>query len=459
MNERKQKTLNTTGRMALVAITSLLGLPLTGTGQTEPSSALAERIAGLEAELAAARAELARTNAQAAEAEERAEVAEERLAQAADTGPAKIRLGDFTIGGAIRANYVIGDYGSGAGPSRGGDGGNVELDTLRINVDYARDQLLGKLEYRWYNGYNFLHTGWIGYQMDEVSQVQVGVNRVPFGPGPYGVSNSWFFDQHYYVGLSDDMDLGIKYSTTWGNWAIDLAYYVSDEGQWRGASRDSARYSYDIVKTESGDGYEERNQINARAIYQFTEDAALTAAGVSLQMGQLKAAGSSGSDGDTLAASVHASARLGSFNLSGQLTYYDYDVGADNAWGTGELIVMGAYDFAWPVAAKAWIPAIALSTTLTPASIDWLDSVTPYVEYSSLIKDNGAFNDSEMFIIGAAWWRGGWYIYTDLVFSNGNYFVGSDGDDYSSFAGVGDFGINGNDTWNSRFNINFGYYF
>jgi hypothetical protein len=296
-----------------------------------------------------------------------------------------------------------------------------------------------------------LHTGWVGYQIDDDTQVQVGVNRVPFGPGAYGVSNSWFFDQHYYVGLADDMDLGIKYSTTYGNWNVDFAYYVSDEGQWRGGSADSARYSYDIVKNENGNGYEERNQLNARAIYNFDGGSALTALGGSLQYGQLDAAGTSGSDGDVFAASVHGKASFGQFNVTGQLTYYDYDVGADNEWNSGELIYMGAFDFAWPVAAKAWIPSIAVSTTIAPEKLDWLDSVTPYIEYSSIMKDNNSFNDSELFVIGAAWWRGGWYIYTDFAYSNGNYFVGNDA--FTTF------GANPTDEWQTRFNINFGYYF
>jgi hypothetical protein len=47
-----------------------------------------------------------------------------------------------------------------------------------------------------------------------------------------------------------------------------------------------------------------------------------------------------------------------------------------------------------------------------------------------------------------------------MAFSNGNLFVGNIGDDYSnSFDGVGDFGANANDRWNSRCNSNFGYYF
>jgi hypothetical protein len=443
----KNTKLKRTGTLTMLC---LAGLPAVLNGQVSAEE-LEQRIAQLEAELAEARQELMSAETEAEEAMVRAEKAEANLANAADTGPAKIRIGNFTIGGAIRANYTIGDYANGSGPSRGGDGGNFALDTFRINVDYARDAWLGKFEYRWYNGYNMLHTGWVGYQIDEASQIQVGVNRVPFGPGAYGVSNSWFFDQHYYVGLADDMDLGVKYSTSHGNWDFDLAFYISDEGQWRGASADSARYSYDIVKNENGNGYEERNTLNARAIYNFDDGGVLTALGASAQFGQLDAAGTSGSDGDTTALSVHGKASFGRFNVTGQLTYYDYDVGADNEWNSGDLVFMGAFDFAWPVAGKAWIPSIAVSTTITPENLDWIDSITPYIEYSSIMKDNNAFNDSDLFVLGAAWWRGGWYIYTDFAYSNGNYFVG--GDTFTTF------GANPTDEWQSRLNINFGYYF
>ncbi|MBS0013186.1 MAG: hypothetical protein KFF46_04370, partial [Desulfobacterales bacterium] len=144
-----------------------------------------------------------------------------------------IELGPLDVGGAIRANYVIGDYDDAdpsAPSSAEDDGGNFVLDTFRINLDYEQDQWVGKAEYRFYDGYHFLHTGWMGYNFDEKSQLQVGVNRVPFGPGPYGVSQSWLFDQHYYVGLSDDMDLGAKYITSFGNLKMDFAYYLMDEG-------------------------------------------------------------------------------------------------------------------------------------------------------------------------------------------------------------------------------------
>jgi hypothetical protein len=121
---------------------------------------------------------------------------------------------------------------------------------------------------------------------------------------------------------------------------------------------------------------------------------------------------------------------------------------------------MGAYDFAWPVATAAWIPAISLSYRYATPQHAWLDYILPYIEYSNIIKDESAFHDSQLFILGSAWSSGGWYIYTDLAYSDGNLFVGNEGDDYANiYHGVGDLGVDGNDRWNYRFNINFGYYF
>jgi hypothetical protein len=371
----------------------------------------------------------------------------------------------------MRVNYVLGDYsGGGDGPSRGGDGGNFELDTFRINMSLEHEQLIGDLEYRWYDGYNFLHTGWLGYRLDNQSEVVAGVTRVPFGPGPYGVSQSWFFDQHYYVGLADDADLGVKYLTNWKDWQFDLAYFLSSEPDGKGASEDSARYGYDVVKWRSGldqtgtlvsapvNGYEERNQFNVRAIYSFPGATLPTDAGMSLQYGQLR--GRRADDGHHWAASAHMVNQLGNLRLASQLTRYRINIDSDNPLGTDKLIPLGAYDFAWPVATAAWIPAVSLSYKYATPQLPWLDYILPYIEYSNIIKDEDAFNESQLFMLGAAWASGGWYIYTDLAYSDGNLFVGNEGDDYANiYQGVGDFGVDGNDDWNYRFNINFGYYF
>jgi hypothetical protein len=384
---------------------------------------------------------------------------EEKYANANDLGPAKITPGDvipalegLTIGGAIRASYYLGDYGD-TNPNteyEAGDDGTVTLDVFRINMDYVRGPWSAKFEYRFYENYHFLHTGWIGYDFEDAGSVQVGVNRVPFGPGAYGVSQSWFFDQHYYVGLSDDMDFGVKYSDQVGNLSYDLAFYFADEGTWSGSSNDSSRYSYDVVD-ESGDGYEERNQLNARAIYATQIGDVNVDLGASAQYGMLESNGSQ-DDGDHYAVSLHPVFKLNNWTLSTQLTYYKYDVDADQGLGTDELVEMGAYDYVTTVAAEAWIAAASLSYYYEVDQVEWLDYVIPYIEYSSIMKEASGFNDSDLFVVGAAWARGGWYIYTDFAMSNGNDFVGDE-------SGCDRFGANADDDWETRFNINFGYYF
>ena len=152
------------------------------------------------------------------------------------------------IGGALGIHYAYGDYShDGSFARRNEDLGDVDLDIFRLNADIDSGNLIGRIEYRWYDAYSMMHTAWLGYESERYGTFKAGIVRVPFGPGPYGVSTSWFFDQHYYVGLSDDMDLGVRWSKSFGDLSVDLAYYVEDEGEWDGSSRDSTRYSYDLV--------------------------------------------------------------------------------------------------------------------------------------------------------------------------------------------------------------------
>jgi hypothetical protein len=463
MQPSKQKKLIPPMRIAFGAIALTAGTLLDA--QDTSADALKEQVASLRQQLAEAEANLERARLQESEATDRAEKSEAQLAQAADTGPSKIEIGNFKIGGAIRANYVFGDYDKQGDASRGEDG-TIQLDVFRINVDYEKGPVVGKFEYRWYPGYrtnnsdsyNFIHTGWLGYNLEDGGQVQVGVNRVPFGPGAYGISQSWFFDQHFYMGLADDMDLGVKYSNKVGNLSYDVAYYYSDEGSANGEyfSSDSVRYSYDVVD-ETGMGYEERNQFNARGIYQVGD----TAIGGSIQYGELKSNGVQ-DDGSLFAVSGHMVNQMGNLKLASQVTYYSADIDAAQPLGTDELIQMGAYDFASLAASEAWILGASLSYYHETPNLDWLDYIIPYVEYSTIQKSATGFNSSDLFVFGAAWGRGGWYIYTDAAFSNGNDFIGNEGG-YGANPAPGfssnRHGANPNDDWQFRFNTNFGYYF
>ena len=150
------------------------------------------------------------------------------------------------------------------------------------------------------------------------------------------------------------------------------------------------------------------------------------------------------------------------FTLFSQFSYYAHNITDETPWGTGDLIPMGAYDFAWPIASKGLIPALSLRYKgIDTSGISWIDSVMPYIEASTILKTVDGFNNSTLVTLGASWTvRGNLYIYSDLALSNGNSFVGNDGDVYDNiYTGAGDVGANGNDSWNRRINFNFGYYF
>jgi hypothetical protein len=153
---------------------------------------------------------------------------------------------------------------------------------------------------------------------------------------------------------------------------------------------------------------------------------------------------------------------MGNVKLAAQATYYVYDVYDSQPLGTYKLVQFGAFDFPTLVAAEAFIPAVSLSYYLETPGLECLDYVIPYVEYSSIVKEESSFNDSEMWVAGAAWGNNGWYIYTDFAYSNGNDFVGNEAGYGSSPGPVwasNRFGANQVDEWEYRFNINFGYYF
>ncbi len=379
------------------------------------------------------------------------------------------------VGGAMRVNYAYGAYGSEDAPHpRGEKIGDVDLEIFRLNADIDYNNITGRLEYRWYDGYSMIHTGWLGYKLGDIGTVKAGVVRVPFGPTAYGISTSWFFDQHFYVGLADDMDLGITYSNTFDKLTLDVGYYLMPEPQLvTYGSLASSRYSYDVVKWEEKadaqgtvewgageNGYDEQHQVNLRAIYALENIADV---GVSMQFGLLKGTNVGSDDsGNHYAFSGHMKNTFADFTLYSQFSYYAHNIADKTPWGSGDLIPMGAYDFAWPVASTGLIPGLSLRYGgIDTSSLSWIDSLTPYAEWSTILKTAENHNPSTLVTLGASWTiLSSLYVYSDFALSNGNFFVGNTGDDYGNIlTGVSHVGANGNNVWHWRLNFNFGYYF
>ena len=204
--------------------------------------------------------------------------------------------------------------------------------------------------------------------------------------------------------------------------------------------------------------------MNLRAIYALENIADL---GVSLQYGLLKGTNVDDDGANHYAFSAHIKNAFADFTLFSQFSYYAYNITDDTPWGTGDLIPMGAYDFAWPIASKGLVPGLSLRYGgIDTSGISWIDSLTPYVEWSTILKTVDNFNSSTLATLGASWTLfGALYVYSDLALSNGNGFVGNvdaDGnkEGYGNiYTGAGDYGANGNNAWNWRVNFNFGYYF
>jgi len=396
----------------------------------------------------------------------------EETAEAADVEAPK--KSPVKIGGAMRVNYVYGSYGDEENPHpRGEKIGDADLEIFRLNADLDYQNITSRLEYRWYDGYSMIHTAWLGYNLGDIGTLKAGIVRVPFGPTAYGVSTSWFFDQHFYVGLSDDPDLGIRWDGTFDKLMLSAGYSLMSEPQTIGNSLASSRYGYDVVKWEEKadekgtvewgaeeNGYDEQHQLNLRAIYTLADAADV---GVSLQYGLLKATNVGDDDsGNHYAVSAHLKNTVAGFTLYSQFSYYAYNIAEETPWGTGDLIPMGAYDFAWPIASKGMLPALSLRYGgIDTSGISWIDSVTPYVEWSTILKTVEEYNPSTLVTVGASWTiLGALYLYSDVAITDGNFFVGNTEDNYGNIlTGVNHVGANGNNMWHWRLNFNFGYYF
>jgi hypothetical protein len=341
----------------------------------------------------------------------------------------------------------------------GSEKSKAEFDTIMLGLDASHGQVLTSWQYRFYDGYNMLHHGYVGYRFDDNSEVQIGVHQKPFGLLPYA-SHNYFFNLTYYVGLEDDYDLGAKLILDRKPFDLQFAYYLRDEGSYAGDSIDSARYSYDIVDTDASElgaagvttprTNQERNQLNARLAYTIEHtDVGSTEIGCSAEWGQIRN-DTTDRSGDHWAAAVHLNGNYDRFNL--QLQAARFSNHPENPPGQDDrFIVRGAYDAPYKVAAEGWLFVANLAYKL-PVEGPPVDAITLYTDYSYLLKSESAFRDSQQFVVGASLEAGPALIYIDFAFGKNHPWLGPD---YSAALAEGD----PNADWELRFNVNVGFYF
>jgi len=353
---------------------------------------------------------------------------------------------EVDLGGALRFTYVYRDFRK-ESENKGGD---IEFDLFRLNVDGAYRDILVSAEYRWYSYMNVIHHGWIGYDFADTWQGQLGITEVPFGILPYA-SHNWWFGVPYYVGLEDDYDMGLKFIYEEQPWNLQLAFFKN--GEWGDASK-TDRYSFDVVKA-LGQENEETNQINARLAYTWDHpQLGSTELGLSGQWGQLYN-DRTASMGDHWAAAIHLNGFYGPWNVMLECARYDFSP-KDPPGTDDRTVVMGGFDTAFPVASDGTLLVANVSYDV-PVSWGPINKLRFYNDYSILIKDQYDFHNTQINTLGCLISAPPLYTYVDIITGKNAPFLGVPTDIHGTPQGLGPGDPDAD--WETRFNINIGYYF
>lgn len=379
------------------------------------------------------------------------------------------------VGGAIRLNTMYTFYEGQTFPLGTPSRNEWTWDTWRLNIDSYSEGLQLSFEYRFYPTFNshFIKYGWVGYRFDKKWNLQMGITQVPFGLLTYA-SHSWWFQAPYYLGLEDDHQMGFNITHSLDKWTFNFAYFPLSEP--RGTSDpafgaySSARYSYDVVPIE-GNSNIERNQLNLRTTFHPGS----TELGVSCQWLEIYNQ-TTQNKGYQFASAIHAEWDRGPWNLKTEIIYYVYNHVKDNKGELLSSVQMGGYGFGtYDVASQATLYVIGLAYNI-PTKWGPISNIQIYNDYTYIDKSGSIqlgnrqfpFKQSQQNVLGALISAGKIYTYVDIASGfnhpwisdsfGGNALGPGRGLQYDSPVSSSN-PINPKPGWNTRININLGYYF
>jgi len=347
---------------------------------------------------------------------------------------------DIAFGGALRLNYAWRDFDE-QNKDRFGD---FELELFRINADGEIGDVILSAEWRRYNDFQAIHHGWVGYDFTDKLQGQLGISQVPFGLLPFA-SHSFWFGGTYYLGFEDDYDTGIKFvHKPSEDWTFHYAFYKNPEY----ANDDRfGRYSFDLV-TAGDQQNAEINQLNLRGEYSLRLSQTDTLdLGVSLEGGQIYNRLTT-DKGERFAIAAHANAELGQWNL--QLQALRYEFNPENPDGVSDAFVQtGAFEFPFLMAARGEVISANIARSFG-LSLGPVTGATCYNDFTFINPSVDDSADSIQNVTGCSLIAGGVFAYFDWITGKNMWFAGGDG-----------IGLNATTAgqWQSRLNVNIGFYF
>ena len=346
-------------------------------------------------------------------------------------------------GGALRFNYNLSSW----KPNQIKRGGDFGFEVFRINVDAKYKKWEFHIDQRFYAagfGGAFLKYGYFRYNLNEKNHLKLGLIPAYFGTEQFN-SHSWFFQLPFYLGFEDDHDMGVSYDFENDKIQFDLGFYKNAEelSFADNAPVSDARYSYDFSGRNK-----EINQLNARFNYKFGKTAKQSI-GVTGQVGGIWNIDTQ-EIGRQAAASLHYELDYKRINLKLQSIFYNNQ--PENAEGERrDMIEMTAYGFPYQTAAKANIYSISIAYTI-PVKWGPITSLQIYDDYSYMDKSVSSWEDTQMNVLGILVSANPVYVYFDYASGLHQPWLGPQ---WSNALAEGD----KENSWESRFNVNFGYYF
>jgi hypothetical protein len=343
------------------------------------------------------------------------------------------------ITGSYRLNYTVQDWNE-RQEDRGGD---FRFNQINLGAETEKNGVRLSSQYRWYDGLSMVHHLYFATDIDDQSEIQVGITKVPFGIQPYESHNDWG-DNSLYMGFNDDYDAGVKYITQRDALNVQIAYFSNGDK----SPSNAERFSADVVTSvaENGQANEEAHQLNLHTSYkvggsEFGASAQLTG----LYNSQTKQMG------DAWAAALFLNGKYDAFGVQLQAGRYEYN--PENQSGVSDdSVQIASFGATYLVAAKANMYVANFHYDL-PYKGGIVDMIRVYSDYNLIDKDESNFKDSQIHTLGAMFVMGDLYTFVDLTSGKNALFVG--GGDYENALAAGD----GEDKWNRFLNVQFGYYF
>jgi len=333
------------------------------------------------------------------------------------------------VGGAVRFNYAWLDYGTTDG---------IALELLRADLKAGAGPLSFSAQYRWYDDFDAIHHAWLGWQFTDATQLQAGIQQVPFGLLP-AASHSFWYGSGYYLGIEDDYDPGLVLShrhsaaTTW-----QLGWFAGDE---YGDAQRHDRYSFDVASTDALP-YRERGRVHARLEHTTGTAQHPLLIGASAWYGRLQDT-TNGQRHRQYAAALHAQWQHAGWTAQLQWARYRHDV-------PGQRIALSAFQAPFEVAAHADVPTANLAYDF--GAVGRLEQLTCYNNLSMTrpLGSQPGLRNSWQNVTGCSLHKGPMVTYVDWIAGNNMWFAGGPG------IGIDD---GSPSRWHSRLNVNIGFYF